>query len=174
VSVRRVFTREYWTADTTAGAVRAVAAAAQIATGPAAALAIAAASEATVAAVASYVAVRALGDTPAHRRRHALAYVVARVEREELCSPLLADAWLFAIGATRPAARRAWVTSAARLAAGAAASRAVRKLAFAKLLKVVSIAEVVRMPERARKARELVGRARHHARVFAETAASEP
>jgi hypothetical protein len=165
-------TAPYRTADTAAGAVRALAAATQLATGPGTALAIAAVSGASIAAIASYAAVRALGDAPSEQRRHALAYVIARVEDEELCDPLLAETWRFAIGA-RPRAFRTELTgTAVRMAAGAALTRGARKSALAKISKVAMLVDLVRAPERARKAHRLVARARHHARAFAASIAA--
>jgi hypothetical protein len=168
-SIAKRFARS---AELCAGAVRTVASVAQIATGPALGVAIAAVSEAAIAAIASYAAVDSLGDAHSARRSHALAYVIARLEDEELCDPLLADAWRFAVGARDPVLRVDSATTAVRAAAGVAVRRAVRKNALGKVLKLTVVADLARAPQRAREAHRLVARARHHARAFAEANAA--
>jgi hypothetical protein len=158
----------YRTVEVTAGVVRTFASAAQIATGPAAALAIAAASEAAVHALASWAALESLGEADEEERRRALAFVIARIEDEALCDPMTADVWRFAVGAHDGALRSESMGGAARVVAGAAVAGVVRKKTLAKLLKFGSVIDLVHAPGRARRAHRLVARARHHARVFAD------
>jgi hypothetical protein len=159
----------------TAGAVHVVAAAAQLATGPVIALAITAAAEATVAAIASYAAVGSLRGVSLETRRHALGYVIARLEDEKLCDPLLGHAWRLAVGAHRSEFRVRWARGAARVVAGSAVARIVRKRTLKRtlggFLKMAALADLLRGPARARSAHRFVLRARHHARAFAETTA---
>jgi hypothetical protein len=154
------------TPDAAAGAVRSVASAAQLATGPVAAIAIEALSDAAIAAIASHTAVRALGDAPSEERSRALACVIARIEEERLCDPLLAHAWRFAVGARRGASRAEWAVLVVRVAAGAAVARVARKKALRRLFRVATVVEIARVPHRARRAHQLVARARHHARAY--------
>lgn len=159
----------FGTLDAAAGAVRTVASAAQLATGPVVGLVIGAVSDAAIAAIASHAAVCAIGDAPPEERARALACVIARIEEERLCDPLLASAWRLAIGARRGAFRAEWAVGAVCVAAGAAVARAVRKKkTFAKFLRVATVVEIAHVAERVRRAHQLVARARHHARAFAD------
>jgi hypothetical protein len=154
------------TPDAAAGAVRTVASTAQLATGPVVAIAIEALSEAAIAAIASHTAIRVLGDAPPEERSRALASVIARIEEERLCHPVLAHAWRWAVGARRGAYRAEWAVVAVRVVAGAAVAHVTRKRAFAKVFRFATIAEIVRVPHRARRAHRLVARARHHAHAY--------
>jgi hypothetical protein len=164
-------TAPYRTPDATAGVLRTVASAAQLVTGPWVGLAIAAVSEAGIAAIASHAAVSAMGDdAPPQRRKEALAYVIAQVEYEELCEPLVAHAWRFAAGIASGARRDAfpaeWARPAAGAVAGAAVARALRKNAVGRVLRIALLADLVRVGARARNARHLIARARHHAIAY--------